>query len=188
MEEKKQLRNHAKDILSFLSKQDREYKSREISKALSQLLNKIQSEKTQSESLRIGSYNPIQKEVLWHLEWQIENAQLFFPKINTEDKTMIFCKAMLDELSSDWGITIPDENAREVEDNLDVLIVPGLLFTKKGERLGRGAGYYDRYLANSQALKIAVCFEMQLKDHLVTDDHDCLMDYIITEQKIYKRG
>lgn len=70
----------------------------------------------------------------------------------------------------------------------DLLLVPGLLFSSKGERLGRGQGYYDRYLKNFPGKKWALCFEEQLCDDQefsqIVEEHDELVDVIITEKRI----
>lgn len=63
----------------------------------------------------------------------------------------------------------------------DWLFIPGVGFGLNGKRLGRGKGYYDRYLENSTALKIGVCWSGQLNEELPVESHDCHMDFIITE-------
>ncbi len=68
-----------------------------------------------------------------------------------------------------------------VEVKPDWLFIPGVGFGLNGKRLGRGKGYYDRYLENSKALKIGVCWSGQLNEELPVESHDCHMDFIITE-------
>lgn len=62
------------------------------------------------------------------------------------------------------------------------LFIPGLSFGFNGRRLGRGKGYYDRYLANSSAIKIGIAWTEQLNEELPVESHDCHMDFIITEK------
>jgi 5-formyltetrahydrofolate cyclo-ligase len=66
---------------------------------------------------------------------------------------------------------------------LDLILVPGLAFTRDGARLGRGGGYYDRLLANPQcrAQRIAIAFDVQIIDHIPIEDHDQRIHQIITE-------
>lgn len=66
---------------------------------------------------------------------------------------------------------------------LDVILVPGLAFTRTGARLGRGGGYYDRLLAQPQcrARRIAVAFELQIIDGIPCEAHDQRVAQIITE-------
>lgn len=79
-----------------------------------------------------------------------------------------------------------DEHLREVSPSLvDAVLVPGLIFTKEGFRIGYGGGYYDRFLGKTKDLiKIGVCFEMQMSDEVPIGSYDIPVDYIITEEKI----
>ncbi|MFI3242847.1 MAG: 5-formyltetrahydrofolate cyclo-ligase [Akkermansia sp.] len=64
---------------------------------------------------------------------------------------------------------------------LDVIIVPGVAFTREGARLGYGGGYYDRYLPQCpQARCIALCFPEQLVDGIPTEAHDLRIPQIIS--------
>jgi len=63
----------------------------------------------------------------------------------------------------------------------ELVIVPGLAFTRSGHRLGQGGGYYDRYLTQHPATyKVGLCFNEQLAPSLPTDEHDVGMDEVIT--------
>lgn len=68
---------------------------------------------------------------------------------------------------------------------IDAVIVPGVAFDLRGNRLGYGKGYYDRFLLkNSHVKRIAICFDLQLVDSLPTDEYDQKMDFVITETQI----
>ncbi len=77
---------------------------------------------------------------------------------------------------------IPEPTTHEpFEETPDVTIVPGLAFTRTGQRLGQGGGYYDRYLAQHPATyKVGVCFNEQMADELPCEAHDALMDEVVT--------
>ncbi|HEX7010574.1 MAG TPA: 5-formyltetrahydrofolate cyclo-ligase [Phycisphaeraceae bacterium] len=69
----------------------------------------------------------------------------------------------------------------------DVSIVPALALTRRGDRLGAGGGYYDRYLTNHpQTLAIALCFDVQLVDDLPVAGHDQRVDLIVTESGLIR--
>ena len=70
-------------------------------------------------------------------------------------------------------------------ESMDLILVPGIAFDRRGGRLGRGAGYYDRYLANCEGTVAALAFELQILDALPVEAHDVLMDMVITERTIY---
>ena len=65
----------------------------------------------------------------------------------------------------------------------DVIIVPGTAFTRRGERLGQGGGWYDRFLADRRpdAVTIGVGFAPQIVDHLPTEAHDVALDCVVTD-------
>jgi 5-formyltetrahydrofolate cyclo-ligase len=66
---------------------------------------------------------------------------------------------------------------------LDVVVVPGLAFTRSGERLGQGGGHFDRFLTrlSGDCLRIGVAFHDQLVDELPTERHDVAVDLVITD-------
>ena len=66
--------------------------------------------------------------------------------------------------------------------NLDVIFVPGLAFDKAGGRLGRGAGYFDRYLAKHKiTVKIGLAYKEQIVKKVPVEKHDVRLDFIITD-------
>lgn len=66
--------------------------------------------------------------------------------------------------------------------DIDFMVVPGVAFTAAGARMGRGRGYYDKYLLQPgfRAVKAGVCYAHQLVAELPLEPHDVPMDYIIT--------
>lgn len=75
------------------------------------------------------------------------------------------------------------ENFTEIK-KVDLIIVPGLAFDRTGNRLGRGKGYYDRFLATTKALKVGVCFDFQLIESLPHNNSDVKMDMIVSENDL----
>lgn len=68
------------------------------------------------------------------------------------------------------------------------VLVPGIAFDMKGNRLGFGGGYFDRFLKKlpGRALKIALAFSGQIVKTVPKEPHDVKMDYIITENGVFK--
>lgn len=65
-------------------------------------------------------------------------------------------------------------------DKIDVAVVPGIAFTADGRRMGRGKGYYDRFLSSAHSVyKIGLCFPFQLLEDIPTDAHDVAMDEVV---------
>ncbi len=69
-------------------------------------------------------------------------------------------------------------------EELDGFLVPGVAFSKKGERVGRGRGFYDRALVQAAGLKVGVCYSYQLFDELPTESHDVKMDVVVSDRGI----
>ncbi|MCX7985637.1 MAG: 5-formyltetrahydrofolate cyclo-ligase [Bacteroidales bacterium] len=63
----------------------------------------------------------------------------------------------------------------------ELIIIPGLAFDNKGNRLGRGQGYYDRFLSNQTGYKIGVCFSYQIFHAIPSEEHDVRVDEVIFE-------
>lgn len=71
---------------------------------------------------------------------------------------------------------------------LDLIIVPGVAFDKEGRRLGMGAGYYDRFLLRAAKTElIGAAWAAQILEKVPTDEHDRPVNYLVTEEGIFKR-
>ncbi len=74
------------------------------------------------------------------------------------------------------GKLFPQERYHEIE----LAIIPGMSFDSKGNRLGRGKGYYDRFLpCIPHAYKIGICFDFQKEETIPTEPTDIRMDKVI---------
>ena len=81
---------------------------------------------------------------------------------------------------SSWGVMEPEEGEKVEAEEIDLMIVPGVAFTLRGERMGRGKGYYDRYLSRVgfRAQTIGVCFAHQRVESLPQEEHDRRVDMV----------
>lgn len=94
----------------------------------------------------------------------------------------------VDELTPNaYGVPEPrPEFMREVSPSPHaVVLVPGLAFTTRGDRIGFGGGYYDRFLAFHPGPKIGLAFDFQVLPACPHELHDVLLDYVVTESAIY---
>ena len=79
------------------------------------------------------------------------------------------------------------EKIRKISiDDIDLIIVPGVAFDTKGNRMGHGKGYYDRLLKNAKVPIVALAFEFQIVENVPTDEHDKPVDIIITGKRIIR--
>lgn len=90
--------------------------------------------------------------------------------------------------SGSFGIREPDPEKGRICDpsEIDLVICPCSSFDEEGHRLGMGGGYYDRYLPDCvNAARIAAAFEVQKADAVPADEHDCIVDAVVTEKSCY---
>lgn len=89
--------------------------------------------------------------------------------------------------SSELGIRSPRGDLPELSGALlEMICLPGLAFDARGQRLGRGRGHYDRYLAHhaQQACRVALCFEEDLLEELPVEDWDARVQVLATERRV----
>ena len=137
------------------------------------------------ESMIIGVFAPFANEPDWTLEPRLRALKLAFPH-HAGELSMSFHLSTVEDLvlKKEFGVKmlVPNESAPKVQP--DLVLVPGLGFSKDGHRLGRGGGYYDRWLESFEGKKIGLCFEAQLLQELPTESHDVVMDLVITEKRV----
>ena len=80
-----------------------------------------------------------------------------------------------------YGINEPQGDEPCPAETIDLMVVPAVAFTRQGERLGRGKGFYDCYLSREgfRAYTVGVCYSHQLLDSLPTEPHDCRVDEVV---------
>ncbi|WP_267202059.1 5-formyltetrahydrofolate cyclo-ligase [Limosilactobacillus kribbianus] len=102
----------------------------------------------------------------------LPKRQMEFVEINEETN--------FDE--SSFGILEPHDGRVYAPDEIDLMVVPGVAFTKDGQRLGFGGGYYDRYLSKYHGKTIALALPTQLADagEWTPDEHDLAVDRVLT--------
>lgn len=82
-------------------------------------------------------------------------------------------------------LTPKKEFIRKVSpDIVDLVLVPGLIFSRDGYRVGYGGGYYDRFLNSLNVLKIGLCFHLQLQEKVPVGKYDIPVDIIVTDDEI----
>ncbi len=122
--------------------------------------------------------------------WQREKT-VVAPKVSWQQRHMI--PVEIHSLESGistgaGGLRNPTTGMPMPLEDIDVVVAPGLAFDRKGNRLGRGGAYYDRFLASEQ-LKATVCslaFAEQIVDEVPVEEHDRRVDFIITDEGIIK--
>lgn len=110
-----------------------------------------------------------------------------YPKISGKEMVPVEIKKMSELVLGKWNLREPSMDGPKILPHvLDLILVPGVAFSEQGERLGRGGGFYDRFLAEPelQAKKIGICFDLQIRANLPTEAHDCPVDGLVTESRV----
>lgn len=122
--------------------------------------------------------------------WQ-QNKTVVVPKVSWDQRRML----PVEITSLQAGMTITGPNIREPisgkpipVDLIDLVVVPGMGFTRKGYRIGRGMGFYDRFLAQTEfiGLSCGLAFEEQVIDNIPVLDHDMPLSMLVTNRGILR--
>lgn len=134
----------------------------------------------------VGFYSPLPSEPDIDLLWAVLGERIVcYPRIDGDELVFIWVpdrEALLE--SERWNLMEPphlDERVMPVE-SINLLFVPGVAFTATGHRMGRGKGYYDRFLvrAGLRASAFGVCFSEQIVPRLPLEDHDRPVDKVFS--------
>ncbi len=119
--------------------------------------------------------------------WQL-SKRVAIPKCNPKTKEMSFYVIesfnQLETVYMHLREPIPEKCEFIDANEMDIILVPGVVFDKFGYRIGYGGGYYDRYVLNYKKGKLmSLLFDEQLYEHIPTNEHDCPVDIIVTPTK-----
>jgi 5-formyltetrahydrofolate cyclo-ligase len=132
------------------------------------------------------AYLPMRGEVdVRPLIARISGVRVAIPRVvEAPEPHLAFHAYQLDRLIRHrYGMLEPDPATPVIsDDQADLIIVPGLAFTRSGFRLGYGGGFYDRLLARREhALTLGVCFQALVLDEIPHEHHDVPVDNVVTE-------
>jgi len=179
------LRKEIKEKRKKQSKEEQRKKSKEIKEKLFNL-------KEYKEAKTILIYVSYNSEVFTHemIKEALNNKNVVVPISNTKNNTLSLSilESWNDLESSSYGILEPKKDKiKEIPiDEIDLIIVPGVAFDIRGNRMGHGKGYYDKLLEKTKLITIGLAFEFQLVNKIPTEKHDKPVNIIITEKRIIK--
>ena len=185
--DKKEARKYLSELRNSLTESQRKEKSEKI-------CDRIIASDEFSRCRLLLVYYPIKSEVniLPLIQKAFElGKEIAFPISKKSSYQLDFRKVnSLQELSvGAYGICEPYESAPlpalTIKKEEALCIVPALALDKNGGRLGYGKGFYDRFLAENKSLKICLCFSDLIESIIPTDNHDILMDAVITEEGFF---
>ncbi len=134
------------------------------------------------ESQTLLVYHSLSDEVYTHefIEKWSDKKQILLPVVKG-DKLVLRSYEKYNLTSGVFGIQEPTGTDFTEWDKIDFIIIPAIAYDIKGNRLGRGGGYYDRLLPQLKGMKVGVCFPFQLVDQLPVEDFDIQVDLVIYE-------
>lgn len=141
----------------------------------------------------LGTYKALKNEAFLNTEQIAKkeglNFNLCFPRITSWERSeMAFFKCNFIDLVQNTfkNVTLWEPPKSVIESCVpDIILVPGIGFSKTGNRLGRGKGFYDKYLESFNGLKVGICFKEQLRNEIPFEEHDQKMDFVITDKSFF---
>jgi len=153
------------------------------------LINFYKYQQSEKIMLYVSTKKEVQTQYIFNSAKR-DHKDVFIPLIDKEKRDLI--PSLIYDLSeltqSCLGIPQPKKEFARIFSPkiLEMVIIPGIAFTKKGQRLGRGGGYYDRFLKKlrKRTCLVGLAFEIQIADNLPIDSNDMPVQYIITENRL----
>lgn len=112
---------------------------------------------------------------------------VYFPRVRQEEELIEFVPTEQEEqlTRGSFGIKEPEPTLAGVPVNqIEIMAIPGLAFSRSGARIGWGKGYYDKVLKGFKGIRVGLAYEFQIFDELPQDGNDQGVDLIITETEI----
>lgn len=140
--------------------------------------------------LFVSFRSEIDTRALIELAWT-SGKQVVVPRCHPKDRRLEVhrIKSWADLESSNYGILEPPDNLATRVDPaaLDFILIPGSVFDRTGNRMGYGAGYYDRFLlrCRANAPRVALAYDFQMVEKLQPKPHDQTIDYLLTDLAFY---
>ena len=178
MEEKKEIRREVRRRIAEIDSEAR-------SLAAESIFSQIEELDTFKEAGCIALFASMKDEVPTDIalqRWRAMGKDIIVPRV--EGDIMRFYDYDPERMQvGAFGIVEPMGDVEREAKDIDLMIVPARAFTLSGERLGRGGGFYDKYmsLAGFRAAKIGIAFKCQIFDSLPCDKHDIKVDRVVTE-------
>jgi len=177
---KKHLRHKMRESISQLSEFDKQCESEQMVQYVVEFISSNPNIKT------VASYAATKDELnLDHLPASLPKIQFCYPKCEPNGIMQFHIVDQLSEmLPRTMGIREPDPKIHQqvTARSIDLFICPAFAYSKGGKRLGKGGGYYDRYLCKKRidALTLGIVFKCQkITHHIPTEEHDLLIDRVL---------
>ena len=117
-----------------------------------------------------------------------DDKQIALPRVSGVDLAFHRVASRAELQAGSFGILEPSAEASPAGNEFDLILIPGLAFDRHGGRLGRGKGFYDRFLAAARGTRAGVCFDDQIVGKVPTGPHDLRVDFVVTPSAVFRCG
>jgi 5-formyltetrahydrofolate cyclo-ligase len=180
METKEELRRKGLRQRSSMPEKEVKEKGRKIQEKILEITDRDDTVMTY-----VSYRNEVETDLL--IEKLLErNQALVVPKTSGDEMKAFRIQSMEELEENSKGIREPKDAEQISKASIDICIIPGVKFDRKGNRIGYGKGYYDRFLENFQGQKIGLTYQKLMEEKIPTDEWDIQMDKIITEENVYR--
>jgi 5-formyltetrahydrofolate cyclo-ligase len=127
--------------------------------------------------------------IINRLSVEFPNVKIVIPKIEGQDVQSCLLTPETVLKNNSLGIPEPDQVIPFVHQQLDLIVIPLLAFDKKGNRLGYGKGFYDRFLTTCRqdAIKVGISL-FEAEESIQSESFDVPLDFCITPKQLYTFG
>lgn len=179
--DKHQIRKQIRAILNKMSIEDYQERSLAI---IERLVNEPYIKDRKTIAVTISRFPEVDTVKMIEELWKLGKT-VVVPKCHPKTKEMSFYAieqfSQLETVYMDLQEPIIEDTELITKDHIETIIVPGIVFNKKGYRIGYGGGYYDRYLIDFEGDLIALAFDEQVVNHVPVETHDIPVHIIITD-------
>ena len=176
-----------KELRRYIREQKRYFTPQQLGEMSLSIMSSVLTHPRVQEEDTILMYHSLPDEVDTHSALDKLLAigkKVLLPKVVSDTEMTIHEYTGKDSLqpSEPYGILEPTTPEFSIINcQLSIAIVPGMAFDRQGHRLGRGKGYYDRFLSRIPNIyKIGVCFPFQMLESIPSESTDVVMDEVIT--------
>ena len=176
-----------KELRRYIREQKRHFTSQQLGEMSLCIMSSLLSHSQIQKADYVLMYHSLPDEVNTHSaldQLLAMGKKVFLPKVVSDTEMTIHEYTGADSLqpSEPYGILEPTTPELSIINcQLSIAIVPGMAFDRQGHRLGRGKGYYDRFLSQIPNIyKIGVCFPFQMLESIPSESTDVVMDEVIT--------
>ena len=179
------IRREQASMRAIVEQRRRMLTDEEVAKDSARIIAQIEQMSAFREAQVVMMYYPVHHEVdLRPLLTKYEGQKTFLFPV-THRRSMEVRPYDGEDMMRKGRLGVPEPQTETYEGHIDLMLVPGVVFDQHGHRIGRGGGYYDKFLSKHLTTKkIGVCYDFQLKKHdLPHTLRDHKVDRIVTPQK-----